>query len=150
MQGKIWSKRGHLKTISWRTVQPGSRGMPVSVSSSSRQLCSQHNKNLPSNSLCDRNLSVTACPLGAGDPEAKAAPCLQPDRCGPCSVPGHPGPLLCHAHSCWRQESPRMRSSDACGQCWGLSGFLPISLGMFYWQNKDKVGSWCQKKKKFR
>lgn len=61
--------------------------LPVGVSSS-RQLCRQHNQNFTSNSLCDRNLSVTVRPLGAGDPEAKAAPCLQADDCGPCSVPG--------------------------------------------------------------
>lgn len=56
--------------------------LPVSVSSR------QHNQNLPSNSLCDVNLLVMACPQGAGDPETNPAPQGQPDYHGPCSVPG--------------------------------------------------------------
>lgn len=75
------------------------------------QLCRQHKQNFPSNSLCERNLSVTACSQGAGDPETKTTPRLQPDYGGPCSMPGSTLGLCCAS---WKQVSPRTGSSDTC------------------------------------
>lgn len=80
--------------------------LPVGVSNS-RHLCRQHNKNLPSNNLCNRNLSVTACPWVLVTPKKKLHFVCSQIIVASALCQEQAGPLLCHVHSYCRQESPR-------------------------------------------
>lgn len=129
VQGKIWSKRDHLKMNSWRTMQLGSRGMPCLLVSATAGISAGS-----TTKICPLIAYVTGIyqsqPVpGCWRPRSKSCT-LQPDHRGLCSVPGAGWASAVPCPQLLQTGVTQDRSSD--GQCWDLSGFLPISLGLFY------------------